>query len=492
MTRYLCISVTFLDPLFHGKGDDDAPEWPPSPMRLFQALVAGSRTGCRNWEWSKAVREAFCWLERCDPPLIVGPGARRATAYTLFVPNNDADRKFERQDRLTSKVVWPHWIVNSASEAPLGGTLHYLWAIQDNEWIEARAHVDILLHAARYLTALGWGIDQAVAHGRVLTEAEVAGLPGHRWRAWRIHRPDSRGLRVPTRGSLGDLERVHRSFISRIGSQFNPQLKLSRFERLTYLSATTLPPRSYAVFELPKGVAFRQEEAAAVAAMLRTLAWECAKLDSHDFPGGSELYVAGYVREGSPPQSGPASPRFSYVPLPTIGHRHADGMIRRVMVVEPLGGDGSHAGWAQERLRHQTLRDPDGRERGVLQDLWRSSSPVIIDLYVRECRVWASVTPVILPGFDDSKYAKAERLFLKAAAQAEIPAEAIERIALRKAPFWPGAGHPRHYFAPEYLRHLSRWHVALRFREPIPGPLAVGAGRHVGLGVFAAVDALGV
>ncbi|MER3462825.1 MAG: type I-U CRISPR-associated protein Cas5/Cas6, partial [Armatimonadota bacterium] len=45
MTRHLCISVTPLDDLFHGKGDDDEPEWPPSPMRLFQALVAGSRTG---------------------------------------------------------------------------------------------------------------------------------------------------------------------------------------------------------------------------------------------------------------------------------------------------------------------------------------------------------------------------------------------------------------------------------------------------------------
>jgi CRISPR-associated protein Csb2 len=70
-------------------------------------------------------------------------------------------------------------------------------------------------------------------------------------------------------------------------------------------------------------------------------------------------------------------------------------------------------------------------------------------------------------------------------AQAGIPVEAVEAFTLRKAPFWPGAQHPRQYFAPDYLRHLSRWHVWVRFRQPVPGPLAIGAGRHVGLGLFA-------
>ena len=64
MSGYLCISVTFLDPLFHGKGDGDEWEWPPSPMRVFQALLAGSRTGCRNIEWSTVKSDAFRWLEQ--------------------------------------------------------------------------------------------------------------------------------------------------------------------------------------------------------------------------------------------------------------------------------------------------------------------------------------------------------------------------------------------------------------------------------------------
>ena len=39
MSEYLCISVTFLDPLFHGKGDYDQPEWPPPAHEHVEAPV---------------------------------------------------------------------------------------------------------------------------------------------------------------------------------------------------------------------------------------------------------------------------------------------------------------------------------------------------------------------------------------------------------------------------------------------------------------------
>ncbi|WP_409194161.1 type I-U CRISPR-associated protein Csb2, partial [Accumulibacter sp.] len=40
MPRALLIAVRFHDGRFHGR-----PEWPPSPARLFQALVAAAATG---------------------------------------------------------------------------------------------------------------------------------------------------------------------------------------------------------------------------------------------------------------------------------------------------------------------------------------------------------------------------------------------------------------------------------------------------------------
>ena len=486
MTRHLCITVTLLDPLFHGKGDRDEPEWPPSPMRLFQALLAGSRTGCRDRGWSKAEADAFCWLEKCDPPQILASEAKPAAAYTLFVPNNDGDKKFDRQDRLTSKVARPHRLAIRDSQADHRHVLNYLWAIPEEKWPTARPHAELLCREARRLLALGWGIDQAVGDGRILTGAETAMLPGWRWRPWRNHRADRGQLRVPVQGSLNDLEAVHESFLRRVnGGQFDPSLKLSKFDKVVYLSAGASPPRSCACFELSEGTAFRQASTNRVAAMLRSLI--CREENRQDFQDqfaeDTEVYLAGHA---TGEKRTPA--RFSYLPLPTIGHAHADGMIRRLLIAEPYGGDGLHARWAQQRLRNQVLRDKDGEERGVLLDLWRTGSDKMVSRYTGESRSWSSVTPVILPGFDDGKRVKAEKLLVQSLEQAGVPPESVTDLTLRKAPFWSGSQHPRQYQRPKYLKHLPAWHVHLVFREPIPGPLTLGAGRHVGLGVMAAAE----
>jgi len=261
-----------------------------------------------------------------------------------------------------------------------------------------------------------------------------------------------------------------------------------------------MPPRPYAAFELLDGVAFRQENARDVAAMVRSLACGEKQDFREQFPNDdSEVYLAGHVNGARV-----SPPRFSYLPLPTIGHEHSDGLIRRVLIVEPFGGDGQHAAWAQRRLLNQPLKDNDGNERGVLMNLWRRTSRGIIDRYVREAQEWATVTPVILPGFDDfrgvskeeqraGRATKAEQLFMKAVVQAGLPAEIVESFTLRKAPFWPGSAHPSRYKRPNYLdtptnRRFPAWHVYVRFREPVPGPIAIGAGRHCGLGLFARKD----
>jgi CRISPR-associated protein Csb2 len=472
----------FLDPLFHGKGDGDQPEWPPSPLRLFQALLAGARSGCRSRGWSDAKAEAFTWLEQRNAPVIIAPEARSAAAYTLFVPNNDGDKTFDRQKRLTSKIAHPHHLCD-------GDTLHYLWPIDQSNDPVARSHAEVLCQQARYLLALGWGIDQVVGNGRILSDAEVSALPGQRWRPWAGLRPGQPQWRVSKKTLLHDLERVHQSFIERVnGKQYRPPLKLSQFDTVAYISSAAMPPRSYAVFELPEGVSFRQVDTARVGAMLRSLACRCAKTDTHEFCAdgqviNSEVYVAGHVSDAKH-----TPPRFSYLPLPSVGHEHADGMIRRLLIAEPLGGDGSHARWVQNRLRGSPLTDENGSERGVLLDLWRRSSATILRRYVADARTWSTVTPVILPGFDDGKHAKAERLFLTAVRQAELPIDTVEEFALRKAPFWPNSQHPSQYHIPAYLKNFPRWHVRLAFREPIRGPLALGAGRHCGLGLFATVE----
>jgi CRISPR-associated protein Csb2 len=65
MSMHLILTVRFLDRYFHGRTDGDAPEWPPSPMRLFQGLVAAAARLGRGEPDGRAVA-AFRWLEALE------------------------------------------------------------------------------------------------------------------------------------------------------------------------------------------------------------------------------------------------------------------------------------------------------------------------------------------------------------------------------------------------------------------------------------------
>jgi CRISPR-associated protein Csb2 len=89
---HLLLTVRWLDDRYHGLlGREGPPEWPPSPFRLFQALVAG--VGCRN-ELGSDVGKSLVWLEersREKQPLILAPRTHSGQIVTRYVPNNDGD-----------------------------------------------------------------------------------------------------------------------------------------------------------------------------------------------------------------------------------------------------------------------------------------------------------------------------------------------------------------------------------------------------------------
>ena len=68
MSDYLCIAATFLDPRFHGRGDGGEPEWPPSPLRLVQAIIAAHADDIGN---DGDLDRALTWRELQEPPLIL-------------------------------------------------------------------------------------------------------------------------------------------------------------------------------------------------------------------------------------------------------------------------------------------------------------------------------------------------------------------------------------------------------------------------------------
>jgi CRISPR-associated protein Csb2 len=183
-------------------------------------------------------------------------------------------------------------------------------------------------------------------------------------------------------------------------------------------------------------------------------------------------------------------PRFSYLPLPTIDPRGVVGMIRRVLIAEPLpqlGGDGRSAAWAAQRLAGSALHDErTGADLALLEEL-----PVgdqVLERYVARnnlAREWVSVTPVILPGYDDARPAKRERLLRECLVHAGYD-QSVESFDARPAAWLPGCPPMQTFHRPAYLRQRPALHVRIRFRAPTAGPVALGAGRHCGLGSFAA------
>ena len=102
---------------------------------------------------------------------------------------------------------------------------------------------------------------------------------------------------------------------------------------------------------------------------------------------------------------------------------------------------------------------------------------------------WATVTPVVLPGHLSGRglARRQTKLVLKSLVHAGIMTSVAE-IHLQPDPIFPGAERAGCYHVPEYLRRFTRTHAIITFSEPVVGPVVIGAGRYIGLGLMAGLD----
>ncbi len=92
MSHYLRVSFRLLDPVFHGRGDGGMPEWPPSPLRVPEQLVAAAGQRFRTVGMFDAyAREPLTWLEGLGSPDLIAPSGELSAVYRLYVPNNHED-----------------------------------------------------------------------------------------------------------------------------------------------------------------------------------------------------------------------------------------------------------------------------------------------------------------------------------------------------------------------------------------------------------------
>lgn len=493
MTRYLAIHVRAHDGRFHGDGEEL-----PSPFRVFQALVAGAGL---SGPIDDPTKQALTWLEELPhAPIIASPRSVRGQPVTIFMPNNDLD-KFGGDARNIAKTrgarkVW------SPRHFDAAVPWIYAWPCADDGATKA----DKICALSEKLYQLGRGVDMAWAWGEVVAEAALeAMLFAYNGIVRRPSAGDGLLLACPDSGSFESLTRRYLAprFRTENGQRVFIQQPKPSFRQIAYES----PPVRH-VFELQSSadlerrVAWPLEDASSLVVAAREAARGRLNTCMPDRRHDVDRHLVGRKPDGS--NAVPAESRVRIIALPSIGMHYSDLAIRRLLVEIPAACPlrSEDVRWA---FSGAELFDPDtGEVKDVLL------SPSAEDDMLRHygvgagARVFRSVTPVVLPEegrrrrieptrkLAEAKHGLQRVVEISGARAAVVQAlrhagvsALAESIRLQREPF-EGAGSRVEPFAEGTRFEKERlWHVEIVFSVPVEGPLLIGDGRFLGLGLMA-------
>ena len=488
-TRALVIEIMLHDDRWHGDGD-----WPPSPFRLFQALVAAAARGARLEE---ADRQALEWLEALEPPTIAAPRqARVGQLMQAYVPNNDLDAVGGNPD-LVEKIRAP----KRTQPYLLQSSPHFLYVWRFAAEDSVHAPFQRLTRIVHQLYQFGRGIDMAWARAHVLTpeeaEAMLHGYPGS------VHDPCDSGdrrLPVPTPGSLRSLEQRFAQFRSRLETVREGRTVQVHFRQpskpVRRMVSYACPPHRL-LFDIrqvgqPERFApLMQRHIALLTAHLRDMA--AARLrESGVDKARIERYLVGRGADAQDKKH-----RARIIPLPSIGHEFAGGGIRRVLVEVPQDCplDEADVRWAFEGLCwHENVDAETGELTGGYMLVETTDTRMQRNYGAgRQSGAihWRTITPAALPA---RRYGKAgsgrlhtEEHAIKAVRtalrHAGVRARPV-RIRVQREPFDRNS-HRADDYEPDRFDARQLWHVEIVFDTPVSGPLVIGNGRYLGLGLMA-------
>lgn len=444
----------------------DRAEWPPHPARLYSALVDAHGAAP-----TAAGEAALRWLEAQPAPALCvdwGDSVSLRQVVKHFVPANDevqskgarraplVDRR-ERKERYFPAAV------------PTRSTVRFIWSVDAGE------HLTALQSLTAELVYLGHSSSLIAA--RVRDDAAEPDLV-----------PDAEGdlrLRVPAPGRLDRLVQVHDA--RRHNTLVQPPYGRDHAYRVRDTVAVG-PHGPAEILAIEGGPRVSIEQLALLTPGLRAA---ILSLWSRDIPS----VISGHTEDRQPLQAA----HLALCALANVGFRHADGSIKGFACLLPRGVDSGirlHLRAVLAQLRELKL----GR-LGVLQ-LAPRAVPDLDSLrlgrYTRPSTEWHSVTPVVL-----SRHPKPRRgesaadmvarelanLGLPAAKYIECSAASAVRAVPSAAPRGPGAAADA--FVRPDLKQLQgrQWtHVRVQFERAVRGPLVIGAGRHLGLGMLLATE----
>jgi len=310
--------------------------------------------------------------------------------------------------------------------------------------------------------------------------------------------PDDAGenlLRIPGPNQLGQLEaayKAHRGHKPRV-LPYLPQRYRTvadhHDERAREFSSGYFSER-WVVFQRAQGDGLPIERAVDVASALKEALAEAFRARGEDVP---EM-VSGLSRDGRPLQR----PHVAFVALPFVDHTHADGHLMGVAAIVPRSLQGAERRNVFAGLGHVETLKPAA---GLLWSL-RRLTPAITRPFsldpARWCRsrsLWATVTPVLLDRFPGDMGSSRPETAARAEAEAKqtiavacerigLPApRAVELVALPPFRGVPPATRFRCPVAKPGRPKRLAVHVILDFGAPVRGPVLIGAGRYLGLGL---------
>jgi CRISPR-associated protein Csb2 len=464
------VEVVFTAGRFHGA------EWPPSPARLFQAMVAATHPGAYALFNSSVRDDALRWLESLKPPLICAcPAVRSQQRLVSYVPNNDDKVDHIRTDKsLAGYVLKGNRLVM------------YRWSFENVP--EAMRHADIVCAVAPLITYLGRTVDHVYARSTV-----QLGNNKLRQDTGTLHTPricfGGRWL-VPT---LGFLDLCKRRY-PRSVSEEPPDFTNSR--QLEYETQTALRDDfPMAVFTMWRAdgrmLAFDPRNLRQPVGMFR----HAMKLWADENPAMQTHYGADRLahllfghRSASAKEPAEGG-HFAIVPLPSANTTFmADGWLRRLLFIGYGCRDQADRDLFEELTRGlngASLVD-NGRVRGKLQVLGSHAREQVLSPWTASPnteKVWRSVTPIVLTGLT-RRGRTAEDCLVRALMQQGFNEADIVSVASFAGPIVPNSQPARAYRVQGHLSTTQRTHAEIIFHRPLSGPLVLGRGRFSGLGLM--------
>jgi CRISPR-associated protein Csb2 len=471
---HLNLTVTFATRRYHGRISEDEVEFPPSPSRLFQALIAGSHCGAYGVLHTDKRDRALQWLETLEPPVIEMADYRETgKGITNWVPNNDNELVHKKTDKSFLAVVFP-----------ASNTLLYRWRFDTSQ--EADENAVVICSMARLATHLGQHQDTVYMHGEITADAVASKQASVRY-------PIEKNDGAWTSPKAGALEAYRQRYQACLNGDSKDNVPVPS-RRVHYRSPETISfDAPMALFELwhkegseDQRNRYDPRDLLQPAAMVRhaMLEWLMGHPEFRQHYGEN---LTSHLIAGHDADKQYDGAHIACVPIPTFREEGvADGLIRRVLLL----GLGCEEKKATELFESVT----DGINGAALKDqsvkvgyLKKASlNDSVLRLFTRKAyRLWRTVTPIILTGLM-RRGRGAEVLIARALKQAGLNENDIESIAAFSGPIVPKTVHALDYRIEKnsHLAQTPRYHAEVIFKRPVIGPLVVGRGRHSGFGLM--------